>query len=82
MLASVMHTKRVCARVRRRKYKSARTLLSLPTPSFERVVTADVVEIDDHRATPDVDLRTVELPAVDVIELSPPAVARIEGPEL
>lgn len=49
---------------------------------FEGVVTADIVEIDDHRATPDVDLRTVELPAVDVIELPPPAVARIEGPEL
>lgn len=49
---------------------------------FEGVVTADVVAIADHRTTPDVDLRTVDLPNLDPVRLLPPAVARIEGPEL
>lgn len=49
---------------------------------FEGVITADVVDLDDRRSDPDVDLRTVALPAIDPVEPAVPRAAQIDGPGL
>lgn len=48
---------------------------------YERLVTADVVDLDDRRPA-DVDLRTVPLPTLEPPEPEPAHAAEIIGPEL